>query len=65
MDAATANLWKRPADGGELQRATDFRDRATFIVRQVTWSPDSKFLYAAIADVDADVVSISGLLRQD
>ena len=64
MDGATANLWKLSTDGGEAQRITDFGgDRATWIVRQITWAgPDGKFIYGAIADLDADVVSIAGVV---
>jgi hypothetical protein len=32
-------------------------------VRQITWAgPDGRFIYAAIADVDADIVSLSGVV---
>jgi hypothetical protein len=34
------------------------------IVRRVSWSPDGKYIYAAIADTDADVVLLDGLLQQ-
>jgi hypothetical protein len=34
------------------------------IVRRVSWSPDGKYIYAAIADTDADVVLLNGLLPQ-
>ena len=33
------------------------------IARRVSWSPDNKFLYAAVADTDADIVLLDGLLR--
>ena len=62
MDRATTNLWRMSTDTGQLQQVTDFGERATWIVRQVTWSHDSKFIYAAIADLDAGVVSIAGVL---
>jgi hypothetical protein len=32
------------------------------MARSVSWSPDSKRLYAALADVDADIVSVDGLV---
>ena len=64
MDGATANLWKLSTDGGKPQRITDFGDRASWIVRQITWAgPDGRFIYAAIANVDADIVSIAGVVR--
>ena len=63
LDGATANLWKVSTDGGEPQRLTDFGDRAIWIVRQITWAgPDGRFIYAAIADVEADIVSLSGVV---
>jgi hypothetical protein len=33
------------------------------IARRISWSPDSGFLYAAVADTDADIVLLNGLLR--
>ena len=62
MNRATTNLWRMSTDSGELHQVTDFGDRATWIVRQVTWSRDGKFIYAAIADLDADIVSIAGVV---
>jgi len=61
MDGATANLWKLPNDGGEAVQITDFGDRVIWIMRQITW-PDDKFIYAAIADIDADIVSLAGVV---
>jgi Tol biopolymer transport system component len=63
LTRATANLWKRPTAGGEKQPVTNFHDNATWIVRQVAWSHDSRFLYAAIANVDTDIISMAGLIR--
>ena len=63
MDGTTANLWKVSTDGGDPVRITDFGVRAIWIVRQITWpARDGRFIYAAIADIDADVVSISGVV---
>jgi serine/threonine protein kinase/Tol biopolymer transport system component len=63
MDGATADLWKMSTDGGAPVRITDFGDRALWIVRQITWAgPDGRFIYAALADVDADIVSIAGVV---
>jgi hypothetical protein len=45
-----------------MRRLTDFADRSVVIARRVSWSRDSKSLYAAVADVDADVVMMDGLL---
>jgi hypothetical protein len=36
--------------------------RPVFIARWVSWSPDSRHVYAAVADMDIDVVAFSGIL---
>jgi Tol biopolymer transport system component len=61
-DGATTNLWAQPVDGGPLRMLTDFGERPTLIVRGVSWSPDGQFIYAAVAESDADVVLLDGLL---
>ena len=60
-DAGTTNLWAISTVDGSFRQITDFR-RPTLIARQVSWSPDGKFIYAAIVDVDADVMSFDGML---
>jgi hypothetical protein len=45
-----------------MRQITDFGQRSVAIVRRVSWSPDSKYIYAAVADTDADVVLLEGLL---
>jgi len=62
IDKGTTNLWIMPADGGPLRRMTDFGSRSTLIERRVSWSPDGKFVYAALADTDADIVLLKHLL---
>jgi Tol biopolymer transport system component len=62
-DRGTSNVWVLPTDGGPLRQITDYGTRATLIVRNAVWSPDSKTLYAAVADTDADIVLLVGLLR--
>ena len=62
LDRDTTNLWAMPVDGGPMRQLTDFGPRSTLIVRRVSWSPDSKYIYAAVADTDADVVLLDGLL---
>jgi eukaryotic-like serine/threonine-protein kinase len=61
-DASTTNIWMQPTDGGPLRQVTDFGDRPTLIVRRLSWSPDSEFIYAAVADIDSDIVLLDGLL---
>lgn len=51
-----------PTDGGALQPLTDFQ-RSVTIARRVSWSHDGKSIYAAVADVDADIVLLNGLMR--
>jgi eukaryotic-like serine/threonine-protein kinase len=62
-DGATTNIWGLPTNGEAMRPLTDFADRSVVIARSVSWSPDSKYLYAAVADMDADIVLLAGLLR--
>jgi Tol biopolymer transport system component len=63
VDRGTSNIWLQPAEGGAMRAATDFGQRSTVIARRISWSPDGKFIYAAVAETDADVVLLDGLLR--
>jgi len=45
-----------------MRQITDFGERSTVIMRRVSWAPDGKSLYAAVADADADIVMLDGLL---
>ena len=62
-DGATSNVWVLPTNGEPMRPLTDFGERSVVIARRVSWSPDSKYLYAAVADTDADIVLLEGLLR--
>lgn len=62
-DRGTTNLWMMPSGGGSLRMLTDFGGRSTVIMRRVSWAPDGKSLYAALADTDADIVLLDGLLE--
>ena len=62
-DGVTSNIWVLPTSGGPLRPLTDFGDRSLVIARRVSWSRDSKFVYAAVADTDADIVLLDGVLR--
>jgi Tol biopolymer transport system component len=62
LDGATTNLWLIPTEGGPIRAVTDFGDRPVSIARSVSWSPDGRELYAAVADTDADVVALDGIL---
>jgi Tol biopolymer transport system component len=62
LDGATSNIWVLPTNGEPMRPLTDFGDRAVVIARRVSWSPDSQHLYAAVADIDADIVLLAGAL---
>jgi hypothetical protein len=47
-----------------LRQVTDFGNGATEIARRVSWSSDSKFIYAAVARIDGDVVLLANLLQR-
>jgi hypothetical protein len=40
---------------------TDSGERSTVISRSVSWSADSRSMYAAVAEVETDVVRVGGL----
>ena len=60
-DGFTTNIWVLSTKSGEWRQVTDFGDRAIFIVRRVSWSPDGKSLLAAVGEGEADVVVFDGL----
>jgi len=62
-DGVTTNLYLLPTAGGPLRQVTDFGQTATEIARRVSWSSDSKYIYAAVARMDADVVVVQNLLQ--
>ncbi len=61
VDGTTTNIWAVSTADGTMRRITDFDDRATFITRRVSWSPDGRFIYAAVSEGDADIVLFDGL----
>ena len=63
IDAATTNLWLINTVDGAMHPVTDFGDRPTVIARRVSWARDSKSIYAAVADIDADVVLLKNVPR--
>ena len=64
VDGVTSNLWLINVQDGSMRRVTDFGDRPVVIARRTSWSRDSKYVYAAIAETDADVVAFRNLLPQ-
>jgi Tol biopolymer transport system component len=61
LDGTTANIWLAPTEGGPMRAVTDFGDRSVYIARWVSWSPDSRYVFAAVADTDTDIVLLDGL----
>lgn len=62
LDRGTTNLWVQPVSSGPMRQLTDFGERSVLIVRRISWSPDGKHIYAAVADTEADIVLLDGLL---
>jgi Tol biopolymer transport system component len=63
VDGATSNVWALPTSGGPMKQLTDFGDRCTVIARSVSWSADSQFVFAAVAETETDIVLFDGLIR--
>ncbi len=59
-DGVATNIWAISTTTGEWRQVTDFGDRAIFIARRVSWSPDGKSLVAAVGEGDADIVLFEG-----
>jgi Tol biopolymer transport system component len=57
-DGATTNVWVAPTTSGEWQPLTRFAGRATYIARRVTWSPDGRYVFAAVGEGDADIIRL-------
>ena len=62
-DGYTTNIWALSTRTGRWRQVTDFGDRATFIARHVSWTPDGKSILAAIGEGDADIVLLDGLVK--
>ena len=61
VDGATCNLWGLPTSGGPMKQLTDFGDRCNVIARSVSWTADSQFIFAAVAETETDIVLFDGL----
>jgi Tol biopolymer transport system component len=61
VDGATTNLWALSTETGTMRPLTDFGARNVVIARRVGWSRDGAFIYASVADVDSDIVMLTGL----
>lgn len=60
-DGSTSNLWALSTSEHTWRKLTDFRPKNVVITRRIAWSKDSKHLYASVAEVDSDIVMLSGL----
>jgi Tol biopolymer transport system component len=63
LDGGTSNLWLIDTRDGTMKQATAF-DRPVVIARRVSWSRDSRHIYAAVAETDADVVLLKDVLKR-
>ncbi|HKH72373.1 MAG TPA: hypothetical protein VKA59_13530 [Vicinamibacterales bacterium] len=61
-DGTTTNLWMLSTEDGSWRQVTDFGEQPTLILRQVSWSPDGQYLYAAVVKNNGDVVIFDGLV---
>jgi Tol biopolymer transport system component len=61
-DGFTTNIWAISTEDARMRQVTDFDDRAIFIARRVSWSPDGRSILAAVGEGDADVVMLDGLI---
>ena len=62
-DSGSINIWSLPTQGGNLRQVTDFGQRRTIIARRVSWSSDSRSIFAALAEGDSDIVLMEGVLQ--
>jgi Tol biopolymer transport system component len=64
-DGFSTNIWILSTSTGEWRQITDFGGRPTFIARKVSWSSDGRSVLAAVAEGDADIVLLGGLLQTE
>ena len=62
-DGYTTNIWALSTRTSLWRQVTDFGNRATFIARHVSWTPDGKSILAAVGEGDADIVLLDGLVK--
>ena len=61
-DSGNINIWSLSTQGGNLRQVTDFGQRRTIIARRVSWSSNSRSIFAAVAEGDSDIVLLEGAL---
>jgi Tol biopolymer transport system component len=62
MNGVASNICVMPVEGGAFTPVTNLGDRPTIIARQVSWSPDGASIYAAVAEISADIILLDGLI---
>ena len=62
-DGHTTNIWALSTRTRIWRQVTDFGNRATFVARHVSWTPDGKSILAAVGEGDADIVLLDGLVK--
>jgi hypothetical protein len=60
--AGATHLWLISTSDGSLRPITDYGLRSTAIGRQVSWSSDGRFIFAALMETDADIVLLECVL---
>jgi serine/threonine protein kinase len=61
-DGATTNVWALSTIDGSWRQMTDFGDQPTVMARQVAWSPDDAYVFAAVSKNIGDIVMFDGLV---
>jgi Tol biopolymer transport system component len=61
LDGTTTDFWALSTASGEWRKLTDFGARNVSIAGRIAWSKDGKYLYAAVSDIDSDILMFSGL----
>jgi hypothetical protein len=61
-DGVASNICVMPVEGGTFTPVTNLGDRPTIIARHVSWSPDGASIYAAVAEISADIILLDGLI---
>ena len=56
IDGNTSNIWVLSTTTGRWRQITDFGERATFMVRRLSWSSDGRSILAAVAEGNSDIV---------
>jgi len=63
IDGNTSNIWVLSTTTGRWRQITDFGERATFMVRRLSWSSDGRSILAAVAEGNSDIVVLQGLVN--